>query len=131
MLDLAHIQTFLRQQIPHLLAIYLFGSHAKGHADHNSDIDIAVLVDSKIDKLTLWELSAKMAQKLGSNVDLVDLRTSSTVMQAQIILQGQCLWQKDGQGDWYACFILREKLELDLRRSAQIKDIQDRGNIYD
>lgn len=45
------IVSALRQRLPSLLAIYLFGSRATGHAGTDSDLDLAVLVEGKLEPL--------------------------------------------------------------------------------
>ena len=42
--DMDRIISRVREEIPGVLAIYLFGSMAKGTQDENSDYDIAVIV---------------------------------------------------------------------------------------
>ena len=129
-IDLTAITTFLRAQLPNLLALYHFGSHAKGAADTNSDVDLAVLVDGKVDSIVLWELAQQLADKIGCDVDLVDLRAASTVMQYQIITTGQCLWASDVRAAIYESFILSEKTALDTLRKDLLSDIERDGSVY-
>ena len=130
MLDLTPAITYLQQHVPSLLAISVFGSQAQHTATQSSDLDLAILMAGKMDTLQLWQLSTELAKQFHMDVDLLDLRAASTVMQYQIIMQGQCLWQQDAQGDLYECFILREKLELDAGRAGLLEDIQARGSVY-
>ena len=116
----------LQAALPNLLAIYLFGSHAQGNAGPDSDIDIAVLIAGKLDPLQLWEL----AQEIGPNLDILDLRTASTVMQYQIITTGLRLWTKNAQAAIFESTILSDKTELDTARAPLLADIQREGTIY-
>lgn len=116
----------LQAALPNLLAIYLFGSHAQGNAGPDSDIDIAVLVAGKLDPLQLWEL----AQEIGPNLDILDLRTASTVIQYQIITTGLRLWTKNAQAAIFESTILSDKTELDTARAPLLADIQREGTIY-
>ena len=116
----------LQAALPNLLAIYLFGSHAQDNAGPDSDIDIAVLVAGKLDPLQLWEL----AQEIGPNLDILDLRTASTVMQYQIITTGLRLWTKNAQAAIFESTILSDKTELDTARAPLLADIQREGSIY-
>lgn len=120
----------LRQRLPKLLAVYLFGSHAQGAANRDSDIDIAVLVEGKLDPMQVWELAQTLAARAGCDVDLLDLRGTSTVMQYQVITTGVRLWSRDAQAALYECFILSEKLELDIGRAGLLLDIQREGRVY-
>ncbi|GAB0077372.1 DNA polymerase [Pseudomonas syringae pv. maculicola] len=46
--------THLQSRLPDLLAVYLFGSQATGHANSESDLDLAVLVQGTLDPVALW-----------------------------------------------------------------------------
>ena len=120
----------IRQQVPDLLAVYGFGSQFNGTAGADSDLDLAVLVAGKADTLQLWQVSSELADLAGCDVDLLDLRAASTVMQYQIITQGERLWQLDHQAGVYESFILSAKTELDEARAGLLKDIQQRGSVY-
>jgi predicted nucleotidyltransferase len=113
-----------------LLAVYLFGSHARGEAAAGSDIDLAVLVAGKVDPVRLWGLGETLASELDSDVDLIDLRAASTVMQYQIVTAGRRLWEKDVQAALYECAILSEKTELDTARAGLLADIRNEGRVY-
>lgn len=129
-IDWPAITAFLHAELPDLLALYLFGSHIKGTADAHSDVDLAVLVDGEVDTVALWELSQQLADKIGCDVDLVDLRAASTVMQYQIITSGRCLWARDAQAAIYESFILSEKTALDTLRRDLLSDIERDGSVY-
>jgi len=81
----------LRKSVPGLIALYRFGSQAKGTVRPDSDIDLAVLADDTIPNLSRFELAQELAIQLHSDVDLVDLRTASTVMRMQVLSTGICL----------------------------------------
>ncbi|MBF0185051.1 MAG: nucleotidyltransferase domain-containing protein [Magnetococcales bacterium] len=120
----------IRQTIPHLLALYAFGSRVSGEATPDSDLDLAILTPGKTEPLTLWRLSGDLAGLTGGPVDLLDLRAASTVMQYQIITTGQRLWVRDAQAALYESFILSEKTALDEARAPLIKIIQQEGTIH-
>jgi len=65
--------------------IYLFGSSVKNTMRKDSDIDVAFLSDKSVDSFDLFLLSQKLANLLGREVDLIDIKKASTVFQAQII----------------------------------------------
>ena len=120
----------LKQHFPGLQAVYLFGSRAGGNAREDSDLDLAVLADEQLAPLAMWDLAQSLASMTGCDVDLVDLRSASTIMQHQIITTGLRLWQSGIQAALYECFVLREKMDLDAARAELLADIQREGRIY-
>lgn len=120
----------LQARLDNLLAVYAFGSRVQGTAGPESDLDLAVLVAGYADPLALWALAGDLADMAGCPVDLVDLRAASTVMQYQIITQGQRWWASDAQAALYEAAILSEKTELDTARAGLLNDIQNRGSVY-
>ena len=124
------IITTLQTALPNLLAVYLFGSQASGHATSESDADIAILLNGSIEAAALWEHAQQLATQLNCDVDLIDLRQASTVLQYQIITTGQRLWQADSQAAIFESFILSEKTSLDTARKGILTDIQQRGSVY-
>lgn len=129
-LDEAALVVTLRDALPDVLAIYLFGSRATHAARHDSDLDLAVLVPGYADPLALWHLAGRLADQTGHSVDLLDLRAASTVMQYQVITTGRRLWAQDLSASLYECFILSEKTELDTARAGLLDDIHKEGRIH-
>ena len=124
------ICTELQNAFPNALGIYAFGSRIQGTANAQSDLDLAILVAGYADPLQLFEMANQLADQLGYEVDLLDLRAASTVMQHQVITTGRRLWAKDIQADLFDVFVLNEKLALDELRSEQLNEIRETGSIY-
>ncbi len=76
-------------------AIYLFGSLNLGTTHRESDIDLAFLPESPCDPLEVFEIANQLAEKLGRQVDLVDLRRASTVMCKEVLRTGMLLHETD------------------------------------
>ena len=126
--DIVHL---LQTRLTGLLGIYVFGSRANGTAGSESDLDLAVLVAGYVEPLLLWDLASEIADLAGCPVDLLDLRAASTVMQYQVISQGDRWWESDAQAALYEVAILSEKTALDTARAELLEDIQQRGSVYD
>lgn len=124
------IVSFLQSCWEGLLAVYLFGSRSLGAARQDSDLDLAILVDGSTDAVRLWECAGRLAEAFDCEVDLLDLRTASTVMQYQIITSGRLLWARDSQAALYESFVLTEKLFLDEARAGLLADIAREGKVY-
>jgi uncharacterized protein len=78
----------LREAIPDLVVIYRFGSTVRGDARASSDVDLAVFAAAPLEPVRRFELQERIAEFLGKDVDLVDLRTASTVMRLQVVSRG-------------------------------------------
>lgn len=76
-------------------AIYLFGSHGTEHQHPGSDLDLAVLPSKPLDPLVLFNLSNRLSEMVGVEVDLVDLDTASTVMRKEVLRTGERLHAAD------------------------------------
>lgn len=122
--------TELQNAFPNALGIYAFGSRVQGTANTQSDLDLAVLVAGYADPLQLFEMANQLADKLGYEVDLLDLRAASTVMQYQVITTGRRLWAKDNQADLFDIRVTKEKWDLDELRAKQIEEIHATGTVY-
>lgn len=120
----------LQAGIPGLTAVYVFGSRAHGVARVDSDLDLAISAEQTVDAASLWMHGQALAAQLGCDVDLVDLRAVSTVLQYQIITGGRLLWACDARAALYESFILSEKIALDAARAGLIGDIAREGKVY-
>lgn len=120
----------LKEAVPSLSAVYVFGSQVTGHATAESDLDVALLADDDLSAEELWELSSILARLVQCDVDLLDMRAASTVMQYRIITTGKRLWAKDSQAALYESFILSQKTALDEARAGLLQDIQTTGTVY-
>ena len=92
-MDPAPIVETLRRAIPDLQAIYVFGSHARGDAIVGSDLDLAVLCSGKLAPALRWDLAGQSASLAHRDVDLVDLRSASTVLQVNVLEDGRLLYE--------------------------------------
>lgn len=86
------IVDFLKQALPYIQLIYLFGSRADGSEKPSSDWDVAFLGQQKLDNLQRWELAQGLASLLNTDVDLVDLLSASTVLNMQVVSKGRLLY---------------------------------------
>lgn len=116
--------------LPQAMAVYAFGSRVKGDARPDSDLDLAVLVPGYADPLKLWSLAGDLSTTLGLDVDLLDLRRASTVMQYQILTGGRRLWGREPDAGRFECFVMSEKLDLDQARAGLLADIRRDGRVY-
>ena len=124
------IVDFLVQKLDPLL-IYLYGSYAKGKACPNSDVDLAFYANQQSDPYEIFLLANQLAMQLRKDVDLVDLRTASTVFRAQVISTGELLLCSDRFfKENYEIRVLKEYTKLNEERKEILEAIREEGSIY-
>jgi predicted nucleotidyltransferase len=121
----------IRKSVPSLIALYRFGSQAKGTARPDSDIDLAILARDPIPNIRRFEIAQELAAQLHRDVDLVDLRTASTVMRMQVLSTGECLFSASNQlqGE-FEDLAYSTYARLNEERREILNDILKRGSVY-
>lgn len=96
----AALAACLREQEKEIIAVYLFGSQARGTADTLSDMDVAILLRDGQSRERLWAVEDQLAVAVSdslqnSNVDLVILNTAPLTFQFEVIATGELLLSND------------------------------------
>lgn len=130
-IDTTAIGEVVQRALPTLQLLYLFGSRARGDAQHASDLDLAVLAQGPVDPVTRHQLRTSLEVTLGCDVDLVDLDRASTVLQLEVIRDGRLLQEKEaGQALAFEARVLSEYANLLDATKTLRHDIQQRGTVY-
>ncbi len=130
-LDREQLVTELTERLPRVLAIYLHGSRARKEANQASDLDLAVLSAAELPPLQVWETAQYLASQLGLDVDLLDLRKASTVMQMQVITRGERLYCRDKTAcEEFEDLVFSQYAWLNEERAGILRDIAQRGSIH-
>ena len=83
---------------PSALAVYLFGSTARGDAGPTSDVDVAVLFDAPPVATLMGpalSLVGRLEQLLGTPVDLIVLNRASADLVHRVLRDGELLVDRD------------------------------------
>ncbi len=92
------LATFFAQRRHAALAVYLFGSLARGTEKADSDIDVAILFE-QAPASTLeaqpFELQSELSEALGGRVDLVTLNCASADLVHRVLRDGHLVFEHD------------------------------------
>jgi predicted nucleotidyltransferase len=121
----------IKNVIKNPLAIYIFGSAAKGNFTNDSDIDIAILLQSPIEKHLLANIKAQLSLQLNRDVDVIDLNASSQVFQYEILSTAKKIETSDQSTvDQLEAKMLAMYLEFQDMRKDLLAEIKKKGSIY-
>jgi predicted nucleotidyltransferase len=77
-----------------VLGIWLFGSHAQGRANPDSDVDLAILCEPPLGMDRTRAMDA-VGRELGADVDVVDLATTSPALAWEVVTTGRLVHEVD------------------------------------
>jgi len=129
--DRNQIVTLIQAVVPDVRAVYRFGSSSTGATHAESGLDLAVLPPAPLPAPTRWDLEQDLSIALRRDVDLVDLRSASTVMRMQVVSTGTVLFESDRAArqafevHTYSAYAL-----LNEERAGILDDIRKRGRVY-
>jgi predicted nucleotidyltransferase len=111
--------------------IYFFGSSVKNTMREDSDIDIAFLSEKSVDPFDLFLLSQKLADLVGREVDLIDIKKATTVFQTQIISTGIVIYSRDEKKRAiFEMITYKSYARLNEEREEILDKIKESGSIY-
>lgn len=82
-------------QDQNIIAIYLFGSHAKGKTKKDSDVDLGVLFFKDIGGFERIDIETDLSNLLKRDVDLVDMKKASPLLRHQVYKCGVEIYSKE------------------------------------
>jgi predicted nucleotidyltransferase len=106
------------------MLVILHGSRATGHANLNSDWDVAVLADHEISRDERGDLRRSFAAKLGApeeRVDIADLYGASPLLRYRAAILGKLI-----DGDPLAFLRFQLRAWKDYLNNEKIYDLQSR-----
>jgi predicted nucleotidyltransferase len=97
---------------PRILALYLFGSRARGEETEGSDVDVGALFREPVSLGDLVMLEAELAQRLGLPVDLVDAGRANAFLALDIIRGERVSCSDMERCDEFDLYVLRRAGDL-------------------
>ncbi len=121
----------LRSAVSDTVAVYRFGSSARGTTHRLSDTDVAVLGRCRLSPAFRFDLQERLASLVGRDVDLVDLAAASPVMAIQVVGGGRLLYDGDpiARGD-FEDRTLGAYARLNEERRGILERIGAEGTVY-
>ena len=125
------ITDLIRARVNDPIAIYLFGSRVADAVHESSDFDIAVLPTEPIPAQKRWDIQQELAIILRSDVDLVDLRSASTVMRFQVVATGELLYSSDStEVATFEMVTLSMYTRFNEERREILEQVKREGRVY-
>jgi predicted nucleotidyltransferase len=130
-IDREGVVRWLRDRVPALEAVYLFGSALHGPWRPESDLDLAIDAGRPFDAARRHELALALAAAIDREVDLVDLRAANTVLRREILTTGERLFVRDRVAqDSLEAAMLSEYLDFNFIRQAHLADMIAEGRVH-
>jgi len=125
------ITDLIRDRVNDPIAIYLFGSRVTDAVHESSDFDIAVLPTEPIPASLRWDIQQELAIILRSDVDLVDLRSASTVMRFQVVTTGDVMFENNAtQRAEFEMVTLSMYTRFNEERRGILEQVKREGRVY-
>jgi uncharacterized protein len=126
----------IRQYLPEVQAIYLFGSWGTGDEWPDSDVDVAVLLPAveakRTGSLAASDLQEALVATVKKDVDLINIRQVSTVFQKEIITTGRRLFCADEtRADEFEMVVLSLYQKLNEERAGILEEAMASGRFYE
>jgi predicted nucleotidyltransferase len=121
----------VRAFLPDVVALYCFGSFARGDDNADSDVDLAVLPRRPLPATLRFAVQEELARRLGRDVDLIDLRAASTVLRVQVLAADVLLYDGDQAArEVFEAETLSDYARLNEERRGILEDVIARGSVY-
>ena len=121
---------------PQTQAVYLFGSFDTEEESPVSDVDIAILLPHaearQVGSLTMSDLRFHLEQLLRRDVDLINLRQVSTVLQKEVVAAERRIYSGDPSAtDTFEMLTLSFYQKLNEERRDILEQFYQTGRAYD
>ena len=124
------IVKFLKEKL-NLKLIYLFGSFARGEGRVDSDIDLAIYSDEKINAYDLFITANELSFEIKKDIQIVDLKEVDTVFASQIVGNREELYYEDELFKAnYNLRVFKDYAKLNEERKVILDAIERDGRIY-
>ena len=125
------IKVAVLTHFPDAKFIYRFGSYGTEYQSAESDLDLAVYPEGELSEVNRIEAQLSLGADLNIDVDLVNLSDCSTVIAAQVVNTGECLYTANAEfSDLYAVRAITMALDLQYKLKGYFEDMEKRGSVF-
>jgi predicted nucleotidyltransferase len=123
--------TIIETNLP-VVAVYLHGSWASEYERDDSDLDLAILAEHRLELSELIKFQQGIAAHLNLHVeiDLADLYSANTVFAAIVITTGERLYSSGIAADIFEVKTLAAYARLNEERHDILQNIFQRGTVF-
>ena len=105
--------------------VYIFGSYAKCENTKDSDVDIAFYSRNEYDSFEIFLLAQEISTEIKKEVDLVQLKNSSTVFQKEVVENGIYIYEKSStQREKFELLVYKKYFKLNEERKEIIDNYE-------
>lgn len=117
------------RQDPRVVAVYGFGSRARGEAGPASDVDVAVLLDRRLSLADELRLRSRVVEELHrDDVDLVVLNHAPPLLRCEVVAAGRRLFARDDEAaDRFEARAAMECFDTEYLRATQQRILREAG----
>lgn len=116
------LRAALRDVLPDATLAWLHGSAARDALRADSDLDVAVWLPRPLPAERWLQAAARLGERLGREVDLLDLARAPTVTQFIVLSSGRLLLARDERAAWRLwARVLRDWQDLQPARRAALR----------
>jgi predicted nucleotidyltransferase len=112
-----------------VLGIWLYGSHARHEARGDSDIDVGVLCDEALAPVALFDATGRLEARLGTAVDLVDLRQAGGLLRVEATHHGCPLVTPTTEADLFTTHVLADHAAFARNRRAATSAFEEKFRV--
>ena len=121
----------VRTRVPHVLAVYRYGSAGGAFERADSDIDIAIRTPDGLPLESRIALAGELMDTFHRQVDVVDMAEIPVTLRVQIAAHGARLYcVNPGDSAEYESRAFSDYARLNEERRAILEDIRQRGHIH-
>ena len=95
-----------------IVALYLFGSRARGEATERSDVDVGILFRQEVALREVVLLEDALEQRLGLHVDVVDAGRASAFLALDVIRGERVFCSDPARCDEFELYVMRRAGDL-------------------